>query len=210
MARGNSLGKSIVLLFLIIILVLGGLLWFDYLGVIHVKTVFSPVYNLIGLKPQTSVTATVSKPVTGDLDQDRLDKQREALDLFRQELEKREEVTFGVEKKNEQIATELENREKSLEEREKTFNNLVKMYDNREVNIEQNAKNLEGMPPKNAVDILVNMDDQLAIDVLRKVEERAQAEGKSSLVAYWLSLMPAEHAARIQRKMVEKPASIDG
>ena len=143
------------------------------------------------------------------MDQDRLDKQREALELFKQELEKREVDVQTVEKKNEQIAQEIENREKSLEEREKTFNNEKKKYDDKEVNIVQIAANLEGMQPKNAVDILQNMDDQLIIDVLRKVEERAVANGTSSMVAYWLSLMEPQRAAVIQRKMAVKPVSID-
>ena len=87
----KSFGKSIVLLMLIIIMALGGLLWFDYLGVIHVKTVFAPVYKLLGKEPQTSKTSTQSAPITSDLDQDRLDKQRESLNLYKEELDKREE-----------------------------------------------------------------------------------------------------------------------
>jgi flagellar protein FlbB len=65
------------------------------------------------------------------------------------------------------------------------------------------------MQPVNAVEILQKMDDQLVIDVLRKVEERAQANNTSSLVAYWLSLMDPERAATIQRKMAVKPISIE-
>ena len=163
----------------------------------------------MGLQPQTSVTSTSSKPLFADLDQDRLDKQRESLEIFKQELEKRESDVVIIEKKNEQIALEIENREKSLEEREKTFNNEKKKYDDKEVNIVQIAANLEGMQPVNAVEILQKMDDQLVIDVLRKVEERAQANNTSSLVAYWLSLMDPERAATIQRKMAVKPISIE-
>ena len=129
--------------------------------------------------------------------------------IFKQELEKRESDVVIIEKKNEQIALEIENREKSLEEREKTFNNEKKKYDDKEVNIVQIAANLEGMQPVNAVEILQKMDDQLVIDVLRKVEERAQANNTSSLVAYWLSLMDPERAATIQRKMAVKPISIE-
>ena len=198
----KSLGKSIVLLMLIIIMILGGLLWFDYLGVIHVKSVFSPVYKLLGKDPQNSITSTSSAPITGDLDQDRLDKQRESLNIYKEELDKREEDVIRREKLNEQIASELTNREKSQEEREKTFNNTVKFYDDKNVN-------LNGMRPAAAVDILVAMDDQTVIDVLRKVEEIAKEKGTSSLVSYWLSLMPAERAAEIQRKMLSKPESLD-
>ena len=208
MARGNSLGKSIVLLFLIVILALGGLLWFDWLGVLRVKSLFNP-YKALGWQRQTSTTSTSSKPLTADLDQDRLDKQREALDLYREELEKREADTSSAEDQNLRLAQEIADREKNLEEREKTFNNMVKMFDDRNANIEQIAANLEGMQPRKAVDILIAMDDQLAIDVLRKVTERAQNNGVASMVPYWLSLMPADRAAVIQRKMTAKPSSID-
>ncbi|MBE6345576.1 MAG: flagellar protein FlbB, partial [Spirochaetaceae bacterium] len=44
--RKNNIGKIIILLFLIIILVLAGLMWFDYLGVIQAKKIFAPVYKL--------------------------------------------------------------------------------------------------------------------------------------------------------------------
>ncbi|MBQ5780817.1 MAG: flagellar protein FlbB, partial [Spirochaetaceae bacterium] len=74
-------------------------------------------------------------------------------------------------------------------------------YANRDANVAQNVKNLTGMAPQNAVAILVAMDDQDVIDILRKTEEIATQTGTSSMVAYWLSLMPAERAAVIQRKM---------
>ena len=111
-------------------------------------------------------------------------------------------------KLNEQIASELSNREKSQEEREKTFNQTLKQYDDKNVNIEQIAANLNGMRPEAAVNILVAMDDQTVIDVLRKVEEIAARNGTSSMGSYWLSLMPAERAAEIQRKMLSKPDSL--
>lgn len=204
----KAIGKSIVLIMLIIIMALGGLLWFDFLGVVHMKSVFSPLYKILGKEPQTSVTATSSNPVVADLDQDRINKQREAIDLRVEELDNRESEIAQKEKLNEQIASELSNREKSQEEREKTFNQTLKQYDDKNVNIEQIAANLNGMRPEAAVNILVAMDDQTVIDVLRKVEEIAARNGTSSMGSYWLSLMPAERAAEIQRKMLSKPDSL--
>lgn len=204
----KNAGKSIVLIMLIIIMALGGLLWFDYLGVINAKKVFAPVYKLMGRDSQVSVASTSSAPITGDLDQERLEKQREALELWREELDKREAEVSQKEKANEQIASELSNREKSQEEREKTFNQTVKKYDDKNVNIEQIALNLNGMRPEAAVNILLAMDDQVVIDVLRKVEELAKRSGTASLGSYWLSLMPAERAAEIQRKSLSKPSSL--
>lgn len=205
----KSLGKTIVLLMLIIIMVLGGLLWFDYLGVMHVRTVFAPLYKALGKTPQTSVTATSTAPIVADLDQDRINKQLESIEIQKQELDRREEDIAVKEKLNEQIANELSNREKSQEDREKTFNQTVKQYDDKNVNIEQIASNLNGMPPQASVNILLAMDDQTVIDVLRKVEELAARNGTSSMGSYWLSLMPAERAAEIQRKMLSKPESLN-
>ena len=61
------------------------------------------------------------------------------------------------------------------------------------------------MPPDKARDILLEMGDQDVIDILRVTERLAEEAGESSLVAYWLSLMPADRSAAIQRKMTIKP-----
>jgi flagellar protein FlbB len=53
------------------------------------------------------------------------------------------------------------------------------------------------------------MNDQDAIDVLRMTETIAQAEGTTSVVAYWLSLMPPERAAELQRKMTGRPSNLN-
>ena len=210
MSAGKAFGKSILLIILIIILVLFGTLWFDYLGIIHAKKSFAPLFKLVGLAPQTSLTDSNPKQlVEADLDNDRFAKRLEALEIRSEELLKRESDVKLAEDANAQVALELEDKEKTLEEREKTFNNLVKKYDDRSVNIEQIVANLNGMPPKNAVAILVAMDDQDVIDVLRKADEVAAASGEASTVAYWLSLMPGERAAEIQRKMANKPLSIN-
>ena len=205
----KGFGKSFVLILIIIILVIGGLLWFDYLGIVRVKNIFSPVYKLMGKDVQTSQTVTQSKPLVANLDEDRLNKQKEAIDIRIEELDKRETELEASENKNAQIAAELAEREKNQEEREKTFNLNVKKYDDKEVNIEQIANNLNGMRPQAAVDILVAMDDQIVIDVLRKVEEMAKENGSSSMGSYWLSLMPSDRAAEIQRKMISKPESLE-
>lgn len=205
----KSFGKTIVLIMLIIIMALGGLLWFNYLGFIRMNQIFAPVYKLMGKDPQNSTTATSSKPVTADLDQDRINKQIEALDIRREEYDRREEEILQKEQLNEQIAAELASREKSQEEREKTFNLIVKQYDDKNVNIEQIAANLNSMRPEAAVAILEAMDDQIVIDVLRKVEEIANRAGLMSMGSYWLSKMDPERAAVIQRKMLSKPESLN-
>ena len=209
MSFAKSLGKSFVLIIIILIMLIGGSLWLDYLDVISVKKTFAPLYTVLGKTPQTSTTATQSKPLVANLDEDRLNKIQESLLLQAESLDKRESDIAAKETQLEQTALELSEREKNQEEREKTFNLAVKKYDDKNVNVEQIATNLNGMAPKNAVDILVAMDDQTVIDVLRKVEELAKQNGTSSMGSYWLSLMPSERAAEIQRKMISKPEALD-
>ena len=209
MARGVSIGKTLAMLVLILILILGGMLWFDYLGVLNAKKIFAPVYRLFGLQVQTSVSDMQNDAsLTADLDEDRLAKRLEALNVYAEELDKREQDIAAKEAENLQITQKLEEMRVALEEREKTFNNEVKKYDDRNVNIEQNAKNLNSMRPADAVEILNAMDDQDVIDTLRKVEEMAAAAGKNLQVSNWLSMMPPERVAALQRKMTNKPLSI--
>jgi flagellar protein FlbB len=40
-------------------------------------------------------------------------------------------------------------------------------------------------------------------------EEIAQREGTTSIVSYWLSLLPPERAAELQRKMTTRPPSLN-
>lgn len=209
MAKSNNLGKSIVLLILIAVLVLGGLLWFDFLGLIQAKHIFAPVYKLFGQQTQTSVSSSSSKPLKADLDEDRLAKRLEALEIRSQELDKRESDIKKIEEANQSIARELEEREKSQGEREKTFNNELKRFDDRNVNIEQISTYLTSMPPETAVQQLLGMDDQDVIDIFRKTDSIASSAGKTSMTSVWLMYMPAERASVIQRKMAGKPESLD-
>ena len=207
--RAKTLGKSIVLIILIVVLVLFGLMWFDYLGIIQMKQFFSPVYKLFGLVPQTTTADSSPNDLSeADLDNDRWAKRLEALDIRTEELDKRESDVQMGEENNAQIAQELEDQKKAQEEREKTFNSQVRMYDDRKVNIEQIVQNLNGMQPVKAVAILEEMDDQDIIDVLRQAEVDASSSGTSSMGSYWLSLMKPDRAAEIQRKMANKPTSI--
>ena len=199
------IGKTIILLFLIIILILAGLVWFDYLSVIQVKSVFAPIYRLFGLQTQTSTSATGTAPLEADLDNDRFQKRLESLTLKEEELNQREIQLSQAEALNQQTAQELENRRVAQEEREVAFNSTVTQYDGRQLNIVTNVQNLNNMPPQNAVVILVAMDDQDIIDILRMADQIAEESGSVSLASTWLMMMPADRAAQVQRKMLSKP-----
>ena len=205
--RQRILGRVVVLLMIIVALAVAGLFWFDYLGLIDAKSFFAPALRLAGLPTRSGRALPADSPTL--LDDERWAKQLEAVAALRQELDQRDLSAAEREAAIEAMAQELKDREEALAERENSFNSLTQRYDDRRANVEQNARYLTGMPPADAVEILVAMDDQTVIDVLRSVEELAAKSGEASVVSYWLSLMPADRSAEIQRKMNAKPASLD-
>jgi flagellar protein FlbB len=206
------IGRVIVLLLLIIILAGGGIVWFDYLNLIDAKTVLAPLYRFIGREGRSQPETTTGE--TLNLDAERLAIRLEALELRNMELNTQEQELRNRYGEIEQMAQELEERQKALDERENSFNAVTQEAEIKSRNVEQNARLLTGMPPERAVGILTAMDDQDVIDVFRKTEEIAQAEGTISIVSYWLSLMAgtadgAARAAELQRKMAGRPPSLN-
>jgi len=204
------LGRVIVLLLLIGILAIGGIIWFDYLNVIDAKSVLAPVYKYIPFMPGEGrtqpKTTTPDDPI--NLDAERLAIRLEALELRSMEMDVLQRGIDSKQGEIVQMAQELEQRQKALEEWENTLKATVADAENKNKNVEQNARYLSGMPPQNAVRIIAALDDQDAIDVLRKTEEIAQAEGTASIVSYWFSLMEPAKAAELQRKMAGRPSSL--
>lgn len=203
--------RIFVLVLLILVLVLGGLVSFDYLGLVDSRERLAPVLRLVGIGraggPAAAGETVLSAEELEDpflLEKERLKKQTEALGLQAEELEKRDGEIRSKEQEIAQIMEQLQEKEKALEDREKMFNEQVKAFENRRVNLRQNSEYLVGMPPKNAVQILLNMDDLEIIDIFRITEEQARTTGELSLVSYWLSMMPADRAAALQRKMSQK------
>jgi flagellar protein FlbB len=200
-------GKVIVLVLLILALAGGGIVWFDYLNVIDAKNVLAPVYRLIGREGRTQQKTEAGETLS--LDAERLSIRLEALGLRERELNNQEQGIQTRYAEIEQMAQELEVRQKALDDRENSFNASIREAETKDRIVEQNARYLTGMPPVQAVGILAAMDDQDAIDVIRKTEEIAQAEETTSIVSFWLSLMPPERAAELQRKMASRPAALN-
>jgi flagellar protein FlbB len=198
-------GRIIILLILILILAGGGILWFDYLNVIDAKTVLAPLYKFIGREGRTG--RELGPDDFLNLDAERLAVQLEALTLERLDLEKEREDLKKKDDEMEQKAQELDERQTAQDEREKSFNENLQSAENKERNVEGISQWLTNMQPERAVAIISVMNDQNAIDVLRKTDEVAQRDRTGSLVPYWLQLMAATpegaaRAAELQRKMV--------
>jgi len=193
--------RIFILFLLLIVLTLGGIIWFDYLGLVDAKSMISPVYRLLGFEKRSNV-ASADDPNL--LDRERLAKEQDALALRQQDLDTRSGSLAQKEKELNQLGQDLNDRDAALTAREKAFNDQVKAFDNRRVNIAQNATYLTSMPPANAVAIMAKMGDQDVIDIFRTVEQQAKKEGVDSVVPLWLSMLSADKAADLQRKMAGK------
>ena len=203
------IGKSILLLLLVIVLAAGGIFWFDYLNVIEAKSLLAPVYKFIPFAPGEGRT----QPRAGadeilNLDAERLAIRLEAIELQRMEMTVIQRDLDTRRNEIAQMDQELEARQVALDSREDSLRMQGLDADNKDRNVEQNARYLVGMPPQNAVNIIAGLDDQFAIDVIRKTEEIAQAEGTVSIVAFWFSLMDPARAAELQRKMAGRPPAL--
>jgi len=190
--------RIFILFLLLIVLTLGGAIWFDYLGIIDARSVISPVYRLLGFQ---RISAVASADDPNLLDRERLAKEQDSLALRQQDLDTRESALNQKEKQLNQLGQDLNDRQAALEAQQKAFNDAQKALDDRKVNLEQNALDLTSMPPANAVAILAKQDDQFVIDTFRIVNTQAKAAGTDSVVPYWLSIMPPDRAATLQRKM---------
>ena len=205
MAFTGSAGAGIrifVLLLLIAAVIFGGIVWFDYIGIMNARESLSPVFSFISKEKVVKLENDEDSML---LDRERFKKMKEALEIQAEELSKKDE---DLKKKEVAVTQKLEmltEREKALDEREKSFNVRTRLYENKIANLEQSSRYLVGMPPEKARDILVEMNDQDVIDIFRVTERLATEAGEASLVAYWLSLIPAERSAAIQRKMTIKP-----
>jgi flagellar protein FlbB len=204
-------GRVIVLLLLVAVLAAGSIIWFDYLNVIDAKTVLAPLYRYIGREGRSQ--PKVAPEYDLNLDAERLEMRLISLDLERLEIEKTRQELDTRDGQIEQKAQELEERQKALEELENSLKAQIADAENKGKNVEAIARNLTSMEPGRAVGIMSELDDQIVIDVIRKTEELAQAEGTASIVPYWFQLMAqtpegAKRAAELQRKMVGRPQSL--
>jgi len=217
-SSANVVGRVIALLFLILIMMGGGFLWFDHLHVIDAKHIIGPAFDFLRDVP---VIGRFIPPGEGrtqpflrdddfiNLDAERLAIRLEALELRNMELAMQEQ-DIGIRLMHiEQMAQELEERQRAQDERENSFNALLADAEIRDRYVERNAINLTNMPPVAAVGILTAMDNQDVIDVFLKTDELAEAGGTMSIVPFWLSLMEPERAADISRMMVARAMFIN-
>ena len=194
--------RIFALTLLVVLLLAGGTVWFNYLGIIDATRLLSPVLRLVGIEAAEEVPEPEDAAL---LSRARLEKRETAVAQLADELDQRGEELSTLEQELESRRQELDAREEELAEQENSLNQRVQQFENRRAMLVQNVQTLTSMRPDDAVDILAGYDDQLLIDTLRVTEELAQEAGELSLVSVWLAELPPERAATLQRKMTIKP-----
>ena len=202
--------RVVALILIILILILGGFVWFDFLGLINVKEMISPVVTPVASR--LGINFGLPEPIENVedlnlLEKERLNKRQQSLEMREAELDLRESEIASKEDEIKQMLDTLAEREEAFNEQEKSFNDRLKEYDNRNTNLRQAAEYFVGMPPDAAVAMFLEMDDQNVIDIMRAHQKIADEQGTASMVSYWLSLMPSERSATLNRKMLKKPES---
>ena len=194
----SNLLKIIFLLLLIIVIALGGIFWFDRLGLIDYMKVIGPFSKYL---PSFLKKGEVVEEDPLLLEKELLAKREKALEEKKRELESYEKKLKQKELELQEKEMKLAEEAKRLDEKEKVLTEKQREYDNYRENIKEQARYFTSMPPDAAVERLSKLDDLLVIDILRQIDRDAEEAGQVSLVPYYLSLMDPEKAATIQRKM---------
>lgn len=203
MSVASAFANLIKIFFLVVVIIaitLGGIYWFDYLGIVDYNRLIQPVQKHLPAFMRRGEAVTDDQLLLDKefirKQQEMMDERERELDLARADLETRDLALKELEAK-------LGEEAKRLEEEKKVLSEKIGAYDNYKDNVRKQAQYFTSMPPKAAVDRLAKLDELLAIDILRQIDRTAEEQGKASIVPYFLSLMDPEKAASIQRKMTK-------
>lgn len=195
----TNLIKIIFLLLLILVIMFGGIFWFDHLGLINYRRIIKPYDKYL---PSFMKRGEPAEDLLL-LEKEFLNKREEIMRVQIKELELKEQELETRELALKEKETKLKEDMTNVEEEKKVLSEKLREYDNYRDNIKKQAEYFTNMPPPAAVERLSQFDDLLAIDILRQIDKTAEEAGRMSVVPYFLSLMDPEKAATIQRKMTK-------
>lgn len=141
------------------------------------------------------------------LEKEELRKQWQVLD----EKERLYKERLNEHSKKEQVLDEklkeADNQITLAKDMQKKQEDIAKQYEDRQANVLVLAKKIGNMPPKDGVVLLEKMDPVLAVDVIRRMDALAEELGKKTTTDYLLSLMDKEKASTIIRLISKYPKS---
>lgn len=212
-SSGN--GKKIILLILfIIILFAAGILLVDFVG-----SIFGVYFPIPGLKQIKQITFNNKLKISENpylLEREELDKDRERLGLFEEEINIRKKEVEAKEIEANKNLNSLKEKETELEKKEKMLVDRENLYNDKKKNIREQAEKIYNMPPKDAVSLLEKQTEADIVEILREIDVLSTELGKNSISPYLLKLMGdlnKEKAANVLRKLKysggEKDTSVE-
>jgi len=168
---------------------------FDYLNIIT----FGEVFTSLGLKSDD--IPKIEDPLL--LQKEEMKKQWKLLALKEKDFISRTNAFVKKEQKVKDWEDRLKSLAKQMKERETKMARITMSNSTRIKRVQQVANQLRNMPPAQAVARLETMkDDFMVIDIINAIDASFKAEGKKSIVSYYLSLMNKKRAARLMRRII--------
>lgn len=196
----TNLLKVIFLVMLIMVILLGGIYWFDRLGMMDYKNFVGPFEKDLPAFMKRGVDVSEDPML---LEEEFLNKREDMLLAMAKEIELEKQSLEQRSLELQETEAKLTEEANRLEEEKKVLSEKLREYDNYKENIKKQAEYLTNMPPPAAVERISRLEDLLAIDILRQIDKGAEEEGRVSVVPYFLSLMDPDRAATLQRKMTK-------
>ncbi len=190
--------KIIYLIILIVFVTVVGFFWLDYIGLMDMGRIIRSYSQ--GEAPSV-VGAADDEPSL--IEREEFEKEKEKLRERIEELDKREAKIEQAEKEQDKEKEKLLDIRKGLELEKERIEKEKKMYSGYKKNVADLARKIVSIPPKGAIDIMLNWEDPLIIDVLRQIDADAADAGKMSISSYLIQNMPADRASRITYLMTQ-------
>jgi flagellar protein FlbB len=190
--------KIIYLIILIIFIVVVGIFWLDYIGMINMNKV---IRSYTERDAASVLNASDDEPSL--IEREEFEKQKEKLNERIEELDKREASIEQTEKELDKEKEKLAEIRKGLNLEKEKIEKEKKMYSGYKKNVVDLAQKIYNMRPEEAIQIILNWEDPLIIDVLRQMDTDAADAGKTSISSYLISLMPRDRASRVMYLMTQ-------
>lgn len=190
--------KIIYLLILIVFIIIVGIFWLDYIGLINIHKV---IRSYTDRDAVSVLNASDDEPSL--IEREEFEKQKEKFNERVEALDKREASIEQTEKELDKEKEKLQEIRKGLNLEKERIEKEKSMYSGYKRNIADLAQKIYSMRPEEAIQIILNWEDTLIIDVLRQIDADAADAGKMSISSYLISLMPRERASRITYLMTQ-------
>ena len=190
--------KAVYLIILIIFVMLIGVFWLDYIGLININRM-----NRSIVKTEVPSVLDAADDEPSLIEREEFEKQKEKLVERIEELDRREANILQTEKEIEKEKEKLQEMRKGLDLEKEKIEKDKNLYSGYKRNVTDLARKMGSMRPEEAIEIILNWEDTLIIDVFRQMDVEAEEAGTQSITSYLITLMPRERASRITYLMTQ-------